>query len=241
MNKDFLKLENEFKKIRKMGLIESKRKGTSGLGYTFECLLNKKEDQECKPDYGTIEIKCKLGYTKTPITLFNCAPIRNGVYATRYILDNYGYEYNNNRIFSRTLFVKYTRVANNYNFKLKINYLEKRIIMEAYYNNKFLEEVCYWDFKELEKKLKVKLTNLAIIYGYPYNYNNIIYYKYLKFEAYKLKGFYEFLDFINRDIIRIQFYMKEGKSILGNPEMDTHGVAFKINRKDINKLFYRIF
>ncbi len=244
MNDDFKKLINEFKKIREAGLIESMRKGTSGLGYTFETLLNKPEDQECKPDFGSVEIKCKLGYTVTPLTLFTCSPLRNGVYATRYILEKYGYyknEFNDELYFCRSVFSHYTRNVNGYEFKLKVNYLDTRVYMEAYYNGLFIENVCYWEFKELEKKLKTKLQNLAIVYGYPYKYNDKLYYKYLKMEGYKLTSFFDFLNLIKKDKIHISIYMKDGKSILGNPEMNTHGVAFKIKIKDINELFTRIF
>lgn len=244
MNKDFLKLKKEFNRIKNIGLIEAMRKGTGGLGYTFETLLNKKEDQECKPDFGSIEIKCKLGYTKTPLTLFTASPYRNGNYATRYIIENYGYHRNNNSndviFFSRTIFSHYTRNVNGYEFKLNVDYLNMQVNIESYYNGTFKEVVCYWDFKLLENKLKKKLSYLAIVYGYPYTYNKVLYYKYLKMETYKLKGFFEFLQLIENDKIHVLIYIKEGKSILGNPQMDIHGVAFKIKREDIDQLFKKI-
>lgn len=244
MNNDFIELKNKFENIKRMGLIKSKRKGTGGIGYTFETLLNKKEDQECKPDFKSVEIKCKLGYTKTPLTLFTCSPLRNGKYATRYIIEKYGYVYKTEPeekfIFSRTLFAHYSRQVNGYEFKLKLDYYKTRLIMQSYYDGKFIEDVCYWEFEELEKKLFCKLANLAIIYGYPYTYNNILYYKYVKMEAYKLRGFFEFLQLISQDKIHILMYIKEGKSILGNPQMDTHGVAFKIKMCDIDQLFKKL-
>ncbi len=244
MNYDFFRLKQEFNKIKNLGLVKAMRKGTSGLGYTFETLLNKAEDQECKPDFGSIEIKCKFGYTKTPLTLFTASPYRNGKYATRYILEKYGYHRNNNSsdiiYFCRAIFSNYTRKVNNYEFKLKVDYLDMRVNIEAYYCGIFKEIVCYWDFKLLETKLKKKLSYLAIIYGYPYTYNSVVYYKYFKMETYKLKGFFEFLNMIANDKIHVLIYIKEGKSILGNPQMDIHGVAFKIKKEDISQLFTKI-
>ena len=54
MKEDFISLKKEFRRIKNMGLIETMRKGGSGIGYTLETLLNKKEDQECKPDFKSI-------------------------------------------------------------------------------------------------------------------------------------------------------------------------------------------
>lgn len=244
MKEDIILLKNEFKKIKNIGLVKSLRNGTTGIGYTFESLLNKKEDQECKPDFKSIELKCKLGYSKTPLSLFTCAPKRNAKEAINYIFNTYKFHRYNNKsdikIFSAKLFSNYSTDINGYTFKLKVDYYNLRIIMQSFYNTIYLEDVCYWDFKTLEKKLKEKLTTLAIIYGYPYKINNQIYYKYLKMNIYKLRGFYEFLDLINRDAIFIYMYFKEGKDKEGNIKIENHGVCFKIRQENILKLFSRI-
>lgn len=44
MTKNIKDLYNEFIKIRKKGWIICKKKGLSGIGYTFEKLLSKKAD-----------------------------------------------------------------------------------------------------------------------------------------------------------------------------------------------------
>lgn len=244
MKNDFALLEKEFLRIKNMGLIRPLRKGSTGLGYTFETLINKVEDQDCKPDFKSIEIKCKLGYSKTPISLFTCAPKRDDGTAINYIFEKYSYfRYNNpndKKIFSIKIFTKYATNINGYEFKLKVDYLNTKIIMQSYYNNIYIEDVCYWDFKTIETKLKRKMSNLAIIYGYPYTYENILYYKYLKMEKYYLKGFFEFLKLIEEDKICIYFHLTEKYN---NVEklIDNHGVCFKIRKEYLDKLFYRIF
>ena len=74
-----------------MGLIESKRTGTTGIGYTFETLLGKKEDKNFTPDFMGIEINAKLGYSKSPLTLFNLTPYMNNNSSIQYIIDNFSY------------------------------------------------------------------------------------------------------------------------------------------------------
>lgn len=44
----------------------SLREGNIGIGYTFETLIDKKEDNLPLPDFNGIEIKTKLGYSKSP-------------------------------------------------------------------------------------------------------------------------------------------------------------------------------
>lgn len=67
-------LSEKFKEIKKEGYIESTRKGFTGVGKTFEDLIGKKEDRSDSPDFNGIEIKTKLGYKKSFVTLFNATP-----------------------------------------------------------------------------------------------------------------------------------------------------------------------
>lgn len=244
LKNDIELLKQEFKRIKDMGLVKSLRKGTSGLGYTFETLLGKEEDKECKPDFGSIELKCKLGYTKSPITLFNCAPMRNGESATRYIFEKYSYHCNGDvnakMIFSRSVFADFSKEFYGHEFKLKVDYYQTRVIMQVFSNGEYFEDVCYWDFDVLEHKLKQKLQTLAIVEGYPYTYDKVLYYKYFRMRIYKLRGFFEFLKLIENGKIMITFYIKDSINILGNPNLDTHGIAFRIRKENIPKLFYEI-
>ena len=244
MKEDIKLLKQEFLKIKEMGFIKPLRNGPTGIGYTFETLLNKEEDQECKPDFKSIELKCKLGYSKSALALFNYAPKRNGESATKYIFEKYSHHRYNNKndfkLFERKVYIKYSILRNNYEFKLKIDYLKQEIILKSYYKGVFLENVCYWDFKTLNEKLQQKLKTIALIQVYPYRREGIIHYKYLKMEIFKLRGFFEFLKLINEDKIYVQFYMKESFSKEGQFILEDHGVAFKIRNKYIEDLFYKV-
>ena len=183
MKESFILLRKEFNNIKKLGLITPLRRGSTGIGYTFETLLNKKEDSECKPDFYGIEVKTKFGYSKSPLTLFHCVPKRNDTSSIKYIFDKYSYPKLKNKnimLFEREIYSNKIPQKYNCDFKLFVDYFEKRIIMKSYYNNSFLEDVCFWDFKDLERKLKIKLSYLAIIHAYPYRINKKLYYKYLK-------------------------------------------------------------
>lgn len=244
MKNDIESLKEEFLRIKNMGLIKSLRNGTTGIGYTFESLLNKREDQNCKPDFKSIELKCKLGYSKSPLTLFSYSPKRNNQPALNYIFEKYNHHLYNNpnnyRIFSLKAFSNYTYKINEYEFKLKVDYLNKEILLQSFFKDLYLEDVCSWDFKTLENKLKIKLNTMALIYGYPYYRNKETYYKYFTMKLYKLKGFFEFLKLIEEDKIFIQFNLKEKIDKNGNTSVENHGVCFKMRKEYIPKLFYSI-
>lgn len=244
MKEDIKLLKQEFLNIKKMGLIKTLRDGPTGVGYTFETLINKAEDQESKPDFNSIELKSKLGYSKSALTLFNCVPLKNNISAVKYIFDKYAhYRYgdkNSYKMFERKVFSNYTIKRFNIEFKLKVDYYASEIVLKSYENGVFVEDVCSWDFKVLEKRLHAKLKCLAVIEAYPYRMDNETYYKYVKLKFYKLKGFFEFLQLIEKDKIFVSFYMKEAISSKGNFIIKDHGVAFRINYNDIDKLFYKI-
>ena len=258
MKNDILELKRKFEKIKSIGLVKSLRAGSTGVGYTFESLLNKAEDQKSTPDFKSIELKCKLGYSKSSLTLFNCAPKRHGNPANNYIFANYAqHRYNNKndlKIFERKVFHNYTIERNGITFKVFVDYYAQELVMKSYQNNEFIENVCSWDFKSLERKLKIKLNTLAIIEAYPYKRNKEIYYKYVKLSIYKLRGFFEFLQLIEKDKIQICFYMKQAignknevkqdnnqnNNVAKNIDFKDHGVAFRIRLDYIDELFYRV-
>ncbi len=244
MDKDIKLLKKEFLRIKHMGFVKSLRQGSTSIGYTFETLLQKKEDQECKPDFKSVEIKCKLGYTKSPLSLFTCAPKRNNQPAMEYIFNNYANNRYNNlmapKIFSLKIYSNQTYNWYGFTFHLKVDYLNKQVLLQSFVNNTFLEDVATWDFKSLETKLKVKLKTLAIVYGYPYILKKELYYKFTNIKFFKLRGFFEFLKLIETDKIFIQIYLKEKVNNDGKTVIENHGVAFKIPLEYVNYLFYSI-
>lgn len=240
MKENFMILRKKFNDIKKLGLIPPLRRGSTGVGYTFETLLNKKEDSESRPDFYGIELKTKFGYSKSPLTLFHCVPKRNNISSINYIFDKYSYKNFKNKdimIFEREIYSNKSLKKYGYDFKLFVNYFDQRLIIKSFFNNTFIEDVCYWDFKDLEKKLKIKLKYLAIIQAYPYRTNKKLYYKYLKMISYKLKDFLSFLKLIENDKIFVQFYLKKS---VNDDFIDNHGVSFRIYNDYINELFIKL-
>ena len=68
-----------------------------------------------------------------------------------------------------------------------------------------------------------------------------MYYKYVKMEFYKLKGFFEFLKLIEDDKIHVDIYLKQRIDKEQNYYLENHGVAFKIDFDAIENLFYKYY
>ena len=241
MDSDFILLKKEFERIKNMGFVKSLRKGPTGFGYTFETLLGKKEDQECKPDFRSIEIKCKLAYLNDHMTLFSCAPKRDNGPALNYIFENYHFpNLVGEQIFSLKIFSRYTINKDGFEFRLFVDYVQEKVFLNSYLDKKFIENICYWDFQVLKEKIITKLSNLAIVEYYPHNINNELFIKYTNITFYKLKDFETFLQLLNSDVICVEFSLKKVKDASGMVYINTHGVLFRIRKENIEKLFTKI-
>ena len=244
MNNNIQELKKEFNKIKNIPLNKSLRIGPTGLGYTFESLLNKKEDNLYFPDFKGIEIKTKLGYTKSSLTLFTLTPTKENDRSIKYILENFGYPDKNKKefkTFKGDVYYKQNNIiANKFIFKTKIdikNNKLKLIILDTELN--IINDEIYWNLQEIKERLYAKLNYLAYIKGYPYKINNQTYYKYTNLEIYKAKDFNNFLELLKKDIIYITFNI----SVFTNNrygQIHDRGTAFKLKNNHLLELFYVI-
>lgn len=240
---DIKKFKYKFYDIRRMGMIKSKRKGTTGAGYTFESLIGKQEDQECKPDFGSIEIKTRNAFTKSPMNLFTFNPTSlNGGYAIQDIFDNYKYlkENTNEIVFSRNVYYCKKIQKNSYSFNLFLDSEEKRLYLTSLKDNIYESKICYWDLDKLKEKVENKLQLLAVVKAYPYTRNNETYFKYLKMNLYKLKNFEKFIELIISDKIFISISLKQKENSDKKKYIDNHGCAFRIVNEAFDELFQEI-
>ena len=139
MTSSIEKLKNKFKNVKEMKWIESKRNGPTGIGYTFEQLIGKKEDNLPYCDFEDIEIKVHNKNSKYPIHLFNATPDGDEIYPIKKILNTIGYpdklepKYN---VFNITISGnKFTKIGYYKRVKLKVDYVNQKIYLVAINNN----------------------------------------------------------------------------------------------------------
>lgn len=244
MQKYLEELKNKFEIIKNNKFNESLRNGSTGIGYTFESLLGKEEDSSYEPDFNGIEIKTKLGYSKSPMTLFSLTPKKDHDYAIKYILDNFGYPSKNKieKNFRGNVYCNINNViANKYILKVKIDKLENKLILFIYnIHSTLINNEIYWDLDNLEERLYTKLKYLALIKGYKYIKDGKTFYKYTSLNMYKLRGFDMFLKLIENDKIFLTFNIGTRVYQDGSCHINDRGTAFRINISCINELFEKI-
>lgn len=238
--KEMRNLFVKFLKVKEKGWIKSLRKGTTGIGYTFETLIGKKEETLPIADYQGIEIKVKRRYSKGTITLFNAAP-DNEIYATKRIYEKYSVQ-NKNFNYYKTFMINVSanekKKYGKHLFKLSIDYKKKLIEMNIYdLAGNLIENNISWSFKLINEKIKMKIANLAIVKADIKEENNEIYYKYYHISYYEIKGINTFIKLIETGVISITFKISVDLSMKKFGEMKNHGIGFDINEKNIKKLY----
>ena len=242
MENEFLELKRKFEEIRDKDKNLSLRNSHTGLGYTFETLLNKKEDNSYQPDYKGIEIKTKYAFSKYGVSLFTLTPKSNhNESAIKNIYENYSY-YNNFKSFKGDVYCNCTsEIGTKFIFKTKIDYEEKKIILEILDSNlDLIDNSIYWTFKSIKNRLTTKLNYLALVKAYPYKKDNIVYYKYTSIDFYKLSSFENFLTLLEKGLIYITFNIDTFKTGNRKGQIHDHVTAFKIKNVAINTLFKEI-
>ena len=158
MNSDILALKEKLDKIKNLGWIECKNKNKSVTGKTLENLLEINPDNFEIPDYNTIEIKSKVSKREHYIDLF-CATPDSYVLETKRLYDKYSYlDSNNYKILNFVLYGEFLKPINNeYSAKLRIDYKNKKVIMEIYNkDNELIDNLSSWSFELLEEKLCIE-------------------------------------------------------------------------------------
>lgn len=240
--KDMTLLLIRYLKVKNKGWIKSLRRGPTGIGYTFETLIGKQEENLPIADFRGIEIKVKRRYSKGNITLFTANP-DNEIFAIKRIYNEYG-TYNYNKNFHKTFITSINsfekKRKGNYNFIIKVDEKKQKIKLEIYdLNNNLVEDDISWSYELIKEKIYFKIKNLAIVKAHVKKIGNEELFNYNHIDFYEIKSFETFVRLIKEGLISITFninvYMD--KKRYGN--IYNHGTAFIININNIEKLYQK--
>lgn len=118
----------------------------------------------------------------------------------------------------------------------------EKIYLNIYDLNKHLIEQCaFIYFDSIEVRLRLKLENLAIIYGSKKVKDNNLYFRYYKIECYKLKNFNTFLDLIKSNTIKVTLMLRFAKSGKDFGKNKSKNIIFAINKFDVSSLFTLLY
>lgn len=245
MTEDIISLSKKFEGIKSRGWIEGMRRGTTGIGYTFETLLGKEEEDFPIPDYGSIEIKTKYRNSKYPISLFSAAPDGDYLFGAKRIYDRFAYPQHGDTRFKVFYAEMYgnrdTLAGRNYKFRLIVNRNKEEIrVIASSKKTGIIDTEVSWSFQLLKEKVERKLKYLAIVKADAKNWIEKQYYKYYEIKFYFLKSFDVFLSLIEDGTINVLFDMGCYKAGPKAGMMDNHGAFFRIKESDLEKLYDKI-
>ena len=242
MEESIRMLRKRFNHVKEMGYVKSVRKGSTGIGATFEHLIGKNEESFELPDFYGIEIKTRRAYSKSKISLFNAVPTGSSYYEVKRLRDTYGYPSKRNKelkcLYACIVGNEQRKVGLWHFFKLRVDKEKEKIILEIYdYNDVLIDNSTYWDFDVLKEKLLRKLQVLAVISAWTNQKEGVEYFKYYKMNVYILKNFDTFIDMIEKGkievVLKIDSYTDENR--YGN--VDSRGVSFAIKEEYLLDLF----
>ena len=241
---DLVSLRTKFEEIKKLNWVETKRDGTSGIGYTFEQLLGKEEEQFPIPDYGTIEIKTRYRNSIENIGLFTAAPDGDYLFSTKKMYDEYGFPDSKNhdwKVFYARIGSKFRYAGRNNQFKLYVDKEHKQIrIITVNRIGEILDTEVSWTFDILKRKIENKLKYLAVIKADSKFINGKQYFKYYSITFFMIKSFDTFVNLIEKDIINVTFMVGVYRTGPKKGSMYNHGVRVDISENDLDKLFIKV-
>ena len=238
-------LKKEFERIKKIGWIKERRKGFCSVGYTFEQMLGKEEEDFPIPDFDGIEIKTRNYHAKTHLHLFNLTPDGDYLFPIKRILDTLGCpskDNHNNKVFYRNFNgSEYTQIIYGQKGILKVNRKEEKIDLVVYnHKDENINIGISWSFEWLKERLKLKLQYLAIVYASSCIISGEGYYHYDEINFYKLKDFDTFLLLVEKGLIEITFKIGVFKSGRRIGQVYDHGTDFSIDIDNIESLYDKI-
>jgi len=234
------KFKEDFEKVRKAGFIESHRASNTGIGKTFEDLVNVVENNKQKVDYlDELELKSSRELSNSMITLFTKSP-SHPPQANTLLRLKFGKDENGLKILHTTIpGDKFNSSNKEYGFKLEINEKEKKIyiLIKDLGSNTLIDFVCYYTFEDLRKIVDEKCKNIAFVTAKIRKEKEKEFFHFEK--AILLTGltFDKFLEAIKEGSIlydiRIGVY-GTGKS---KGKTHDHGSGFRIKKEKIKQVF----
>lgn len=239
------KIITEFKKVKALGFVKSRRANNTGIGKTFEDYIGVVENNLEEPDLYGYEIKSQRSLSNSYVTLFTKSPTAPKG-ANAYLKDTYGTAYDEYPDIKKLHTSIFANRFNSYEERLAyrlMNDKEGRIIKIGIYSHpdhELIDSSVYYSYDILEKTLKSKLGGLFFVNAdVKLDSNGKEEFHFNKAEIYEtpsLKNFIKLLDEgkIMYDI-RIGSYKTKGSKNYGKPH--DHGSGFRIKACDIHLLY----
>lgn len=244
---DSEKIINEFKRIRALGYVKSRRSNNTGIGKTFEDYLGVDENNYKDPDFAGFEVKSQRKMTDSYLTLFTKSPsFPRG--ANALLKDTFGNpdkKFPDIKALHTSIFGnKFNTYFNRFGFKLNVNDNDKKVelVVKSLSDSSIIDTDVYWTFDDLNICIEKKLKALFVVLAESKIKNKIEYFHYTSAKVYYNLKFEKFINALNTGKImfdiRIGVNKTPGRSNYGKPH--DHGSGFRVQRENLHELFEEI-
>lgn len=238
--------KKEFKKVKDMGFIDSKRFHDTGIGKTAEDLLGVIENNKTSADYkGLIELKSARELSEAMVTLFTKSPDPRGI--NNIIRKNFGYfdnEFKDMKILHTTFSAdKFNSSKGKFGFILEINLDQRKIFIKT----KNLETntvdnsiTAFYPFDKLKYIIENKCKYIIFISAERKKENGKELFKFSKAILLSDLTFDKFLNFVEQGVIKYDFRLgvyRTSKNPKQIGKTHDHGSGFRINKGNLNRVF----
>jgi hypothetical protein len=238
---DTRKIESEFKRIRALGFIKSKRIHNTGIGKTFEDYLGVAENNLKDPDFEGFEVKSHRFLSTSKITLFTKSPTYPEG-ANHYIREKYG---NIDKLCKRTRVIhtsffgdRFNTYLGKYAFKMQINKDLERVnfIIKELSKDKPCDEEIYYTFDDIMESTK-KLDRLFVVTAATKTKRGKEYFQFQNAKIYLNFNLEKFLYLIEKGKIQYDIRIGAYKTGINKCKPHDHGSGFRIYRDNLGDLY----
>lgn len=222
---DLEEFKQKFHLIKQKGFIPSRRKGTTGIGFTFEVELGLQENNISAPDLGDIELKTHRHRSNNLITLFT---FNRKVWQIPQLeaIKKYGSKDRNGRL---GLYYTLSLKPNSAGLFL---YMPPHDISVRHISG---EIIAVWQLNQLANQFKTKIPNLILVSAFSEERDSIEYFHYYRAQL---------MQKTNPELIGHQFQAENIVVDLRLHEKETHarnhGTGFRVYEDKLPFLFENI-
>lgn len=211
---------------------KSHRGGSTGIGKTFEDLLNKPEDNYQLPDYEGIELKAHDTGSDSMVTLFTKSPnLPKG--ANTLLREKYGYDEDGVKVLHATILAsrKTESAKSGHSFQIVNNKADKAVDLVVFdeNGNEITDDArVKWSYDRLQQAISSKIPVLAVVLTNVKTVENTRYFNYYEI-IYIHFTVDNLLDAIDNGDLAVDLRLGAYKSGKKMGQTHDHGTGFRIS------------
>ena len=233
------KVIKEFKRIKALGFIKSKRFNDTGIGKTFEDYLGVDENNLKDPDFAGYEIKSHRKTSSSYVTLFTKSPTLPSK-ANSFLREKFGTpegKLNVNTVRTSVFSHKWNTYKKEFSFRIAVNEKTKTIdLISKKINGRKQTVECSWTFSEVKSAFS-KLNSLFFVTAEREKKRVHEYFHFTNATIFNKPTFQKLIDLINEGKVMVDIRLGVYSSGKNECKAHDHGTGFRIKSNHLSLLY----